>query len=116
MPHQNGIVESMNKTLNERARSMRLHASLPKPFWADSINTTAHLINRGPLVPLEYQLHEECWTERKLDLPYLRTFGCLCYILVDSDSGDKLDAKSNKCYFIRYGGEELGYRLWDDVR
>ena len=28
----NGIDERMNITLNERARSMRLHAGLPKPF------------------------------------------------------------------------------------
>ena len=27
---QNGIAERMNRTLNERARSMRLHCGLPK--------------------------------------------------------------------------------------
>ena len=27
---QNGVVERMNRTLNKRARSMRLHAGLPK--------------------------------------------------------------------------------------
>ena len=31
-PHQNGVAERMNKTLNERARSMRLHAGQPKTF------------------------------------------------------------------------------------
>ena len=114
-PQQNGVAERMNGTLNERARSMRLHAGLPKSFWADAINTAAHLINRGPSVPLEHRLPKECWTGRKVDLSYLRTFGCLCYVLVDSDSRDKLDAKSKKCYFIGYGDEEFGYRLWDDV-
>ena len=29
-PQQNGVAERMNRTLNERARSMRLHARLPK--------------------------------------------------------------------------------------
>ena len=43
---QNGVVERMNKTLNERARSMRLHTGLPKTFWADAISTAAYLINR----------------------------------------------------------------------
>ena len=32
---QNGIAERMNRTLNERARSMRLHCGLPKTLWAD---------------------------------------------------------------------------------
>jgi hypothetical protein len=46
-PHQNGMVKRMNMTLNERARSMRLHAGLPKTFWADAISSAAYLINRG---------------------------------------------------------------------
>ena len=29
---QNGVAECMNRTLNERARSMRLHAGLSKTF------------------------------------------------------------------------------------
>ena len=36
----------MNGTLNERARSMRIHAGLPKMFCADAINTVAYLINQ----------------------------------------------------------------------
>ena len=31
-PQQNGVVEHMNRTLNERAKSMRLHAGLSKTF------------------------------------------------------------------------------------
>ena len=31
-PQQNVVAERMNRTLNERARSMRLHAGLPKTF------------------------------------------------------------------------------------
>ena len=36
---QNGVAERMNRTLNEHARSMRLHAGLPKNFWADAVST-----------------------------------------------------------------------------
>ena len=31
-PQQNGVAECMNRILNKRARSMRLHAGLPKTF------------------------------------------------------------------------------------
>ncbi|RVW69025.1 Retrovirus-related Pol polyprotein from transposon TNT 1-94 [Vitis vinifera] len=58
-PQQNGVAERMNRTLNERARSMRLHAGLPKTFWADAVSTAAYLINRGPSVPMEFRLPEE---------------------------------------------------------
>ena len=51
-PQQNRVAERMNKTLNEQARSMMIHACLPKMFWANAVNTTVHLINRGPQLPL----------------------------------------------------------------
>ena len=44
-PQQNGVAERMNRTLNERARSMRLHAGLPKTFQADAVSTASYLIN-----------------------------------------------------------------------
>ena len=113
-PEQNGIAERMNRTLNERARSMRLHAGLPKTFWADAINTAAYLINRGPSVPLCFKIPEEEWTGKKVDLSYLKVFGCASYAHVDPDARDKLDAKATKCYLIGYGSDYIGYRLWYD--
>ncbi|GKB71866.1 retrovirus-related pol polyprotein from transposon TNT 1-94, partial [Tanacetum coccineum] len=47
-PQQNGVAKRMNRTLNERAKSMRLHVGLPKMFWEDSVTTAAYLINGGP--------------------------------------------------------------------
>ncbi|RVX06993.1 Retrovirus-related Pol polyprotein from transposon TNT 1-94 [Vitis vinifera] len=65
-PQQNGVVECMNRTLNERARSMRLHAGLPKTFWVDVVSTTAYLINED---------HQFPWSS-----DFLRRFGAPeCY-------------------------------------
>ncbi|RVX01092.1 Retrovirus-related Pol polyprotein from transposon TNT 1-94 [Vitis vinifera] len=58
-PQQNSVAKRMNRTLNERARSMRLHAGLPKTFWADAVSTAAYLINQGPSIPMEFRLPEE---------------------------------------------------------
>ncbi|RVW34552.1 Retrovirus-related Pol polyprotein from transposon TNT 1-94 [Vitis vinifera] len=65
---KNGVAERMNGTLNERARSMRLHVGLPKTFWANAISTAAYLINRGPSVPMEFGLLEEVWSDKEVDL------------------------------------------------
>ena len=53
MPHENGVLERMNRTIMERARCMRLHAILPLQFWVDAVNTTIYLINRGPSSSLD---------------------------------------------------------------
>ena len=65
-PQQNGVAEHMNRTLNECARSMRLHAGLPKTFWADAVSTAAYLINRGPSVPMKFRLPEEVWSGKEV--------------------------------------------------
>ena len=113
-PQENGVAERMNRTLNERARSMRLHSGLPKTFWAEAINTAAYLINRGPSVPLEFRIPEEAWSGKKVNLSYLKVFGCLSYVHINDSDRTKLDPKSNKCFFIGYGDAEFGYRFWDN--
>ena len=113
-PEQNGVAERMNRTLNERARCMRIQSRLPKVFWADAISTVAYLINRGPLVPLGYQLPEEVWSGNEINLSHLKVFCCVSYILLNSNSRDKLDPKAKRCYFIGYGSDMYGYMFWDD--
>ncbi|KAL5760877.1 hypothetical protein ACOSQ2_019715 [Xanthoceras sorbifolium] len=112
-PQQNGVAERMNRTLNEHARSMRLHAGLPKMLWAEAVNTAAYLINRGPSVPLDGGIPEEVWSGKEVNISHLRVFGCISYVHIDSAERSKLDAKSNKCVFVGYGGDEFGYRFWD---
>ena len=63
---------------------------------------------------MNFKLPEEVWSGKKVDLSYLKVFGCVSYALIDSSTRSKLDAKSKKCYFVGYGDSELGYRLWDD--
>ena len=108
-PQQNGIAERMNRTINERARSMRLHSGLPQTFWADAVHTAVYLINRGPSVPLEFRLPEEVWKGKEVQLSHLKVFGCVSYVHIDSDARNMLDAKSKKCFFIGYGDEEFGF-------
>ena len=79
MPQQNGMTERINRTFNDRARSMRLHVGLPKTFWANVMGTAAHLINRGPLVPLGHRLPEEVWSGKKVNLSHLKVF-LLCFV------------------------------------
>ncbi|KAI3667008.1 hypothetical protein L6452_42050 [Arctium lappa] len=110
-PQQNGVAERMNKTLNERAKSMRLNTGIPKTLWADAINTAAYLINRGISVPLNLKIPEEEWKDEAVKYEYLKVFGCSAYDLI-KDS-DKLDTKAKNYTFIGYGSDSMDYRLWD---
>ena len=83
-PQQNGVAVRMNRTLNEHVRSMRLHAGLPKTFWADAVSTAAYLINRGPSVLMEFRLPEEVWNGKEVKFSHLKVFCCISYVHIDS--------------------------------
>ncbi|KAK8931244.1 hypothetical protein KSP39_PZI016331 [Platanthera zijinensis] len=85
-PQQNGVAERMNRTITERARSMRLHSGLPTQFWADAVNTAVYLINRGPSVPLKEGLPEEVWSCKAVKFSHLKVFGCSAYVRIDAGS------------------------------
>jgi hypothetical protein len=112
-PQENGVSERMNKTIMERARSMRLHAGLPLHFWADAIDIVVYLIKRGPSSSLNGRIPKEEWTGKKVNYYFLKTFGCEAFVHIDKENRTKLEAKSKKCTFIGYGVNDFGYRLWD---
>ena len=108
---QNDVVECMNRTPNEHARSMTLHAALPKTFQANAVSTAAYLINRGPSIPMEFRFPEEVWSNKEVKFSHLKVFSCVSYVHIDSDARNKLDAKSKICFFIDYGDEKFGYKF-----
>ena len=82
-PQQNGVAERMNRTLNKRARSMRLHPGLLKTLWANAVSTAAYLINREPSVSMEFRLPEEVWSGKEVKFSHLKVLVVfLMFILI----------------------------------
>ena len=48
----------MNKTSEERIRSMLSHSKLPKSFWGEAMRTSIDLVNLCPSVPLKGDVPE----------------------------------------------------------
>ena len=84
----------------ECASCKRLHARFPLQFWADVVNTTIYLINRGPLSALDGGIPEEAWIGKHVKYSFQRTFGCESFVNIDKDDRTKIEAKSKKCNFF----------------
>jgi hypothetical protein len=54
---QNGCAERTLHTLNNIVRSLLFQASLPPVYWADSLHTATHVINRHPTKTLDGHTH-----------------------------------------------------------
>ena len=68
-------------------------------FGLTLVNTIAYMIKRGPSTPLDYRLHEEVWSDKELNLSFLKQFGSVSYAHVDSNDRTKLDTKPKKGFF-----------------
>ena len=78
-PQQNGVAECMNRTLFEKVRCLIFISNLSKSFWGEALSTAAHIVNKRPSTTLKFKCPEEQWTGKKLNLNYLRVFGCEVY-------------------------------------
>jgi len=108
---QNGVSERGHLTLMDSARSMLIHAKLPKQFWGPAVLTATHVHNVCPHPDKSSSTpHERLWGTMP-DVSYLRVFGCDAYGLLRNNS--KLDAKAKKYVFIGYAEYQKGYVLYD---
>ena len=82
---------------------------LPLSFWGYALQTTAFTLNRAPLESVETMPYD-LWFGKKPKLSFLKVWGCDAY--VKKLQPDKLEPKSEKCVFIGYPKEIVGYTFY----
>ena len=90
-PQQNGVVERMNHTIVKKTRCMLRMANLPKSFWGKAIVTACYLINRFPLVPLDFDIPERIWIGKDVSYSHLKVFRCKAFVHVLKEQRYLLD-------------------------
>ena len=90
-------------------RSMMSLADLPLSFWGYALETTAFTLNRAPSKSVETTPYE-LWFGKKPKLSFLKVWGCDAY--VKRLQPDKLEPKADKCIFIGYPKETVGYTFY----
>src|SRR6187399_1210495 len=90
-------------------RSMMSLTDLPLSFWGYALETAAFTLNRAPSKSVD-TTHYKLWFGKKPKLSFLKIWGCDAY--VKTLQPDKLDPKSEKCVFIGYPKETVGYTFY----
>lgn len=113
-PHtsqQNSISERMNRTIVEKSRAMIFNANLEKEFWGEAVLTAVYLINLIPTTSIPKNVTPyELRRNKKPKIQYLRTFGCIAYVL-DKNKKSKFEKRSSKGNFVGY--EPNGYKIFN---
>jgi transposase InsO family protein len=92
-PQSNGIAVRKNLTLTDLVNAMLETAGLSKEWWGEAILTTSHVLNRVPTKNKKITPFEE-WDKKRLNLSYLRTWGCLAKVNVPINKKRKLGPKT----------------------
>ena len=82
---------------------------LPLSFWGYALETAAFTLNRAPSKSVETAPYE-LWFGKKPKMSFLKVWGCDAY--VKKFQTDKLEPKSEKCVFIEYTKETVGYTFY----
>ena len=108
-PQCNGVSEHCNRTLLDMVRYMMSLTDLPLSFWGYALETATFTLNRAPSKSVETTPYE-LWFSKKPKLSFLKILGCDAY--VKKFHPDKLKSKSEKCVFIGYPKETIGYTFY----
>ena len=82
---------------------------LPLSFWGYALESAAFTLNRAPSNSVETTPYE-LWFSKKPKLSFLKVWGCDAY--VKKFQPVKLKPKSEKCVFIGYPKEIVGYTFY----
>ena len=82
---------------------------LPLSFWGYALEIATFTLNRAPSKSVETTPYE-LWFGNKPKLSFLEVWGCNAY--VKRLQSDKLKPKSEKCLFIGYPKEIVGYTFY----
>lgn len=104
--HHVYLIERLNRTIQEMARSMLAHADLSTRFWAEAVMTSAYTLNRLPCQPYHRdKTRFEAYYGVKPDISNMRTFGCHCWVR-DYDETLKIwSSRASRFRFIGYSLE-----------
>jgi len=109
-PQSNEIVERKNCTLTELVNAMLETTGLSKEWRGEAILIACHVLNRVPTRNKEITPFEE-WEKKRLNLSYLRTWGCLAKVNVPINKKRKLGPKTVDCVFLGYAIHNMCYRF-----
>src|SRR5258705_13682001 len=89
-------------------------ACLSAGFWELAVRAAVHVYNHTPTRILGWKTPHSLWSNGHVpDVSYLRVFGCLAYVHIQSDKRTKLEPKSRPMMFVGYETHSKGYRFWN---
>ena len=113
MPQQLGVVECLNRTLDEGITMLLSQSGLSCVWWED---TTLHFLYRKIWLPSSITVPNtlyDLFYGKKGSVEHLRPFGCLVYVHLQKDQHGAFQLHALQCVLIGYPTDYKGWHFWD---
>lgn len=113
-PHQNGIAERLNRTLDEKMMTWMSESNIPRFLWGELIMTANYLRNRLPYARIKNEIPFTLWNKGEApNYDHLRKIGSDVYCHIPTELRKGLDPKARTGKLMGYALSQKGYRVWD---
>ena len=108
---QNGKIERLNRTLQEKARCLLSASELSSEHWGEALLTSNYVRNMSPVKHLS-KTPFEMMHGKAPNVSHLRIFGSKCFLLLPkSKRGGKFEPVSAEGIFVGYDSLSKNYKV-----
>lgn len=113
MPQQNGVVEGMNKTIQQMERSMLDDSGTPHTLWGEAIHTTMDILNKAHVWVDNDKTKYELWYGKPATVKHFRISGRKCFIKKNDDKLRKFESRVDEGILLGYSSRSKGNKCYN---
>jgi len=112
-PQQNGVVERMNKTVQQMARAILDESGTPETFWGEAAFAAITILNQANVRVNNTQTPHELWYGKTPTIKYFKFFGSKCYIKMTDEKLGKFEPREDGGILLGYSSRSKGYKCYN---
>ena len=101
-PQQNGVVERMNRTVQQMARAMLDESGTLATFWGEAAHAAVVILNKTNVRVNSTQTPHELWNGKTPSVKHFKIFGSKCYIKNTDEQLGKLEPRADEGILLGY--------------
>ena len=112
---QNGVVERMNRMVQQMARAMLDESVTPATFWGEAAFATITILNKTNVRVNNTQNPHEIWYSKTPTIKYFKIFGRKCYIKRIDENLGKFEPRADEGILLGYSPHSKAYKCYNKI-
>ena len=112
-PQKNGVVERMNRIVQQMAHAMLDESGTPATFWGEAAFVVVTILNKTNVKVNSTQTPHEFWYGKTPTIKYFKVFGRKCYMKRTNEKLGKFEPRADEGILLGYSSQSKGYKYYN---